>query len=103
MEKMNYGVKSLLLAAATFLYIAGIVFLINNAQAIFGPEETMIIPLFMLLLFVVSAAVTGLLVFGKPVLLYLTGKTREAFTLLFGTLGWLALFLLFLASLMAIV
>jgi len=94
MEKTSYVIKSLVLAAATFLYIAGIVFLISNGEKIFGPKETLIIPIFMLLLLVVSATITGLLVFGKPIMLYLDNRKKEAFTLLFGTIGWLAIFLL---------
>jgi hypothetical protein len=47
----------------------------------------------MLLLFIISASVTGLLVLGKPIHLYLSGLKKEAFVLLFATTGWLVLFL----------
>jgi hypothetical protein len=45
----------------------------------------------MLLLFVTSAAITGFLVFGKPVMLYIDGKKREAVSLLGYTIGILFL------------
>jgi len=48
----------------------------------------------MLTLFVVSAAVSGALIFGKPVLMYLEGKKRESIELFAFTLGWLVLFLI---------
>ena len=48
-------------------------------------------PLFVLLLLVISASVTGLLILAKPIHLYLSGFKRETFILLFVT-GWLVLF-----------
>ena len=65
-----------------------------NNQIIFGEEDSFLTPLFTLLLFVVSASITGLLVLGKPVLLYLNGQKKEALTLLFATLVWLVMFLI---------
>ena len=41
----------------------------------------------MLMLFVFSAAFTGTLVLGRPIVWYLNGKKREALSLLFYTLG----------------
>jgi hypothetical protein len=40
-----------------------------------------------LMLFVFSAAVTGFLVFGKPIMWYIDGKKHEALLLLAYTLG----------------
>ncbi len=45
----------------------------------------------MLLLFVTSAAITGFLVFGKPAMLYIDGKKKEAISLLGYTIGMLFL------------
>ncbi len=42
---------------------------------------------------VVSASITGLLVFGKPAHLNMNGLIKDAFTLVFTTLAWLLLFL----------
>ena len=62
-----------------------------NGQEIFGEVSNFLMPLFLLLLFVISAAITGLLVLGKPVHLYLSGLKKEAFILLFATLAWLVI------------
>ena len=51
-------------------------------------------PIIMLSLLVVSAAVMAILVFGRPVLLYLDNKKKEALAMLFYTIGWLAVILL---------
>ena len=86
-------------ALGVFVYVFGIASLLFNAKTIFGGEEPkgFIVPIFMLLLLVVSATITGLLVLGKPMYLYFEGKKKEAFTLLIATLAWLILFLFIVA------
>ena len=73
---------------ATALYIvlvAMFLFYAGNNQ--FGGSQSVLIPIFMLMLFVFSAALTGTLILGKPVLLYLEGKKKEAVTMIAYTLG----------------
>ena len=84
---------SLVNAIGVFIYVSAIAWLGFNSQALFGKSNSFLAPLFMLLLFVVSASVTGLLVLGKPVYLYLNGLKKEAFIFFFATLAWLVLFL----------
>jgi len=89
-------------ALATTAYIIFIVSFISSLQAFASQEDIIIIPIAMLLLFVISAAITGFLVFGKPAMLYIDGKKREAVSLLGYTLGILVLitiiFFIFLIS-----
>ena len=78
-------------AIATVLCIILIVSFIFSLQ-IFSPKEgIIIIPIAMLLLFVCSAVITEFLVFGKPVMLYLDGKKKDAIKLLGYTIGILIL------------
>lgn len=80
-------------ALGTALYIACVSSLLFYSETIFGgegSEETVLIPIAMLLLFVLSAAVTGSLVLGRPVLWYMDGKKKDAVALLIATLGFLA-------------
>ena len=75
---------------ATAIYIFLIVTLIfYGGQFVFNDDgkETILIPISMLMLFVSSAAITGFLVFGRPIMWYLDGKKHEAIILLFYTLG----------------
>ena len=65
-------------AVASFMYLAG--------QGTFGTTKTVFIPIAMLMLFVFSAAFTGTLMFGRPVVWYLDGKKKEALSLLGYTL-----------------
>ncbi|MBI4138920.1 hypothetical protein HY479_02100 [Candidatus Uhrbacteria bacterium] len=84
-------------ALGTALYVALVASLVFYAPHIFGPEEkdTVLIPIAMLLLFVLSASVTSLLVLGRPVLWYLDGKKKDAVSLLLATLGFLFLITFF--------
>jgi len=77
------GTTAYIILIASFMY-----YLQNNA-----PENTptIIIPIAMLLLFVFSAALTSFLVFGKPVMLYLDRKKKEAISLIGYTIGILAI------------
>lgn len=94
MKNISNFLKSFLSAVGVVVYVLGIGLLLSNGERIFGTgEDTFIIPVFMLLLFVISALITGLLVLGRPIHLYLSGSKKEAFTLLFFTIGWLAFFL----------
>ncbi len=100
MKESNYIIKSLLHASGTFLYILGVVGLISNAKVIFGVVDPPfpLVPLFMLLLFIISATITGSLVLGKPIYLYLDNRKKEALMFLCATLTWLVLFLLVIAG-----
>ena len=75
------------------IYTSAVAWMFFNGQIIFSKASSFLMPLFLLLLFVISASVTGLLVLGKPIHLYLSDLKKEAFTLLFATLAWLILFL----------
>ncbi len=76
-------------AVVTALYVAVIASFLFYAPKVFGPNRTntVLVPIVVLSLFVFSAAVTGILVFGQPVLWYLDGKKKEAISLLVYTLG----------------
>jgi len=94
MERSDYFWKSLANAIGVFVYVSAVAWVGFNNQTIFGRQPNFLMPLFVLLLFIVSASITGLLVLGKPAHLYLNGLKKEAVTLLFTTLAWLVLFLI---------
>lgn len=97
MTPSQYLSRSLLSGLGVFAYITLLVAGMANAENFFGSDlervAPYIIPVFMLMLFVISATVTGLLVLYKPVTLYMEGMKREAFILLLSTIGWLVVFL----------
>lgn len=69
-------------------YISGLVFIVSNFIA--RPdivEPTMLIPIVMLSLFVLSAAVMGYLFLYQPLVLYFDEKRNEAVTLFLSTVA----------------
>jgi hypothetical protein len=97
---IKYGLLHSVLVVA---YISLIALLLNKGEKLFGDGKSVIIPIFMLLLLVLSAAIMGILIFGKPVMLYLDGMKKEAIKLLFYTVGFLfAITLIFSIALMIV-
>ncbi len=76
-------------AMATAVYIAAVASFLFYGPQTFGRLHTVLLPFAMLLLLVFSAAFTGLLILGRPVLWYLDGKKKEAVSLFISTLGFL--------------
>lgn len=66
-----------LLAVAYIALVSGFIY---STPTIFGGGDgrSVLIPIMMLLLFVVSAAITGSLVFGRSVIWYLDGDKSDA-------------------------
>jgi len=89
-------------ATATFLYVALVVVFMSNGSRLFGEKDHALTPVFVLLLFVISATVTAYLILGKPVEMYLDGAKKEAVRFLFATVGWLAAFLVAVGVIMAL-
>ncbi|MDP3741178.1 MAG: hypothetical protein Q8R08_02515 [bacterium] len=81
---------SLLHALGVLIYVLFVAIVMNNAENIFGQAENQFwIPAAILLLFVVSATIVGLIVLGRPAYLYLNDKKSEGIKFLFLTVGWL--------------
>jgi len=87
-------------ASLTALYIIGISSFLFYVSRFFDSPNTVLIPIMMLSLFVFSAALTGSLIFGRPILWYLEGKKEEAVFLLIYTLGIFLIITLLIFSLL---
>jgi len=83
--------RAIIDALGTTVYIIFVSLIMFSLQTFSNQKDIVIIPIAMLLLFVCSAAITGFLVFGKPLMLYIDGKKKDAITLLSYTIGILAL------------
>lgn len=84
---------SFLNSSGTLVYVGAVSWFIANGDKIFGKMSGYLAPVAFLLLFVISAAITGILILGKPALLFYEGSQKEAIRLLLLTLAWLALYL----------
>lgn len=69
--------------------MVSIVFIMYNADKVFGKMKGISDPIAMLMLFVLSAAITGSLVIGRPILLYLDGLKKEAVKMFLFTVGFM--------------
>jgi len=78
------------LGVLIYIFLVGSVMI--HGEEIFGKVEGIVGMSLFLLLFVLSASVVGLLVFLKPIQLYLDGMKKEGVKLLISTVGFLLLF-----------
>ena len=92
MENKKILQRSLLSALGAAAYIMLVAWFMTNMETAMGSVRGFLGPVAILLLFVVSAAVTGALVLGKPVLLYMEGAKREALEFFGFTVCWLIVF-----------
>lgn len=87
-------------ATLAALYIVLIVLTIQSVTAYLAPRDTILIPIVMLSLFVLSAAIMGFLFVYEPARLFLDGKKQEGLVFFARTVGTFAccavLFLLLL-------
>lgn len=93
--------KPILYAFVAIVYIALLVSIINFTRYI-TPKETILIPMVMLGLFVLSAAIMGFLFLSKPLTLYLDGQKREALLFFGKIVGSFACFVILLSILLLI-
>ncbi len=76
-------------AVLVVVYVAMVAWIMQHAQEWFRQTKTVLAPTAFLLLFVLSAAVVGGLVVGRPVLLYADGQKKEALKFFGFTILWL--------------
>lgn len=88
--------RGLLNTIGTVLYVALVVTIIHNTERFSHSNNEILTGMTVLTTFILSAAITGGLVLGKPILLYLNGQKNEAVKLFTYTLGWLGVVLILL-------
>jgi len=100
MTKNNIIKRAFVDALGVVAYVVLFAFGVGNFEKMFGPQpDTWVNIAIVLILFIVSASVTGSLVLLKPILLYVEGEKRSAFHLFVYTI----LFLIILALIIGLV
>jgi len=99
----NLKLSALLSALGVAVYVTGVAFILRNGEAIFGKMNNFLGPAAFLLLFVLSAAVVGALIVGRPALLYFEGRKAEAVKMFGWTIVWLLLLTLLALCAQAII
>lgn len=88
-------IRGLINSFGVLLYITLLTVFFSQANSWFGEVDHQVLsPLLAMLLFVFSALLTGGLVLGKPIMLYIDGQKRAALKLLLFTGGGLFIFVL---------
>lgn len=96
--------KPFLHALAAALYIVVIVLVIQSTNYFFKEQvETIVIPMTMLSLFVLSAAVMGFLFLSEPLQLLMENKKKEAISFFAKVVGFFACFVVFFAILLFLI
>jgi len=85
MKNSKLIITAILNSLGVAVYIFLVSLIMNNGEKIFNKMTGTIAPVAFLLLFVFSALVTGGLILGKPIMLYLDGQKKEGVKLLFYT------------------
>ncbi len=67
MKNSKLIIYALMNSLGVLVYVFAVVSLLNNAQKLFVQDKNFWTPLAMLLLFVLSATIVGLLVLGRPI------------------------------------
>lgn len=90
--------KSFIYALSAIVYIIFIVLAINytGSSSLASKEETILIPMIMLSLFVISTAIMGFLFLSEPLILFMDNKKKEAVAFFGKTLGFFIFFALLL-------
>jgi len=94
MKKNKIIPIALIHALAVFLYTLLVSWVMMNGDTWFGQMDGMVGPSLMLLLLIISATITGFLVLGRPIMLYLDKQKKDAIKFLGCTVGWLVLIVL---------
>ncbi|HBG81236.1 TPA: hypothetical protein DDW69_00150 [candidate division CPR2 bacterium] len=76
--------------AAVYMFLVSQV--MQNGSKLFGEKDSMFTPLVVLLLFSLSAAVVGGLVFGQSIILFLNKKNSEGIKAAIYSIGWLGIY-----------
>lgn len=85
--------RALVNALLAFVYVTAVGLFMSHASVIFGPRDTALTPVAVLMLLVFSASLMGILVFGRPAMWYIDGKKKAALNLLGYTMAALLILL----------
>ncbi len=92
--------KPIVYSLVAIVYIVFLVSLVNFVSSFFEAEpDTILAPMLMLGLLVLSVAVMGFLFLSEPIRLYMEGQKREAFVMFGKIVGFFACFVALLSIL----
>ena len=81
MQKVHSLKKGFVYSFSIVAYVILIASILQSSNSLFGQSSDVLAPIAMLLLFVVSAAIVGSLMFGEPIYLLINGDKKESLML----------------------
>ena len=91
MTKKNLIARAFINALGVAVYVTALAWFMTSLEKWFESDpRTWLAPAFFLILFIISASITGSLVLLKPILLYVEGEKKNALYLFLYTLLFLA-------------
>jgi hypothetical protein len=87
----------------TAIYIFLVSQLMQSGDKLFSNASEIIGPFVVLLLFSLSTAVVGGLVFGKSIMLFFENKKRDSIIAAFYSIGWLAVYTILGLTIMLVI
>ena len=103
MTKSKLILLSLINSVGTFVYIILVALFFTHGSKIFGQADNLWGGIIILMLFVFSALIVGLLILGRPIILYLNDLRKEGVQLLIYTMITLLLFLIITSTIYILV
>mgnify|MGYP003392708374 CR=1 FL=1 len=102
MKQSRVALYSIMNTVGVVLYIALVAWFMTNAENFSSQmPHSILVPMVFLTLFVFSAAVVGLLIFGRPIYMFMNGSKKESLAMLSYTI--LALFVFLIIGMMVLV
>ena len=92
MQKSKIILWGLVDALGVAIYVVTVAFIMTNGSKVFGSTPSVLVPTVILMLLVLSVAMVGSLIFGRPTFMYFEGMKKEAVKLVICTLSWLMIF-----------
>ncbi|MDD5147788.1 MAG: hypothetical protein PHE48_03770 [Candidatus Daviesbacteria bacterium] len=93
MKKFSLPFLAFLQATGLLIYISLVSLIFLYGNQIFGKMNNYFGPILFLLIFVLSAIISSVLVLGRAGFLFWEKRYRQAFPLLFWTIGWISFYL----------
>jgi len=103
MKNFKLILQGLIQAVGVAVYVGLVSFLMRSGGKIFGEVDNFFGPIAFLLLFVLSAAITGSLTLGRSILMYVENQKSEAVKLFGFTLGWMFVIILVVFSIQLLI
>ncbi|MFH1832771.1 MAG: hypothetical protein ABH816_01200 [Candidatus Levyibacteriota bacterium] len=103
MRKLSLPFLAFLQATGLVVYIGLVSLIFIYGNQMFGKVDNYLGPILLLLIFVFSAVISALLVLGRAGFLFWEKRYKEAFPLLFWTMGWIGIYLVLVFILLIVI